>query len=259
MHYWIVMPAAGVGRRFGSAKQYAMLGERTVLQSALQVFLDDPQCHGGSLLLAPDDAQRRQLAAQIPERIRLVDGGAERAHSVCNGLRALEGRAAADDWVLVHDAVRPALSAADLRRLLQHGAEDAVGALLATPVADTVKRAQPAIAGAGGTAGAPGSQPGVRRCEATVARELLWLAQTPQMFRYAPLLRALELALAQGRTPTDEAQAMEWQGHAALLVQAQDSNLKITTAADLALLQAILRQRAAAGGERAGHAQRVTP
>jgi 2-C-methyl-D-erythritol 4-phosphate cytidylyltransferase len=92
-----------------------------------------------------------------------------------------------------------------------------------------------------------------------VARELLWLAQTPQMFRYAPLLRALELALAQGRTPTDEAQAMEWQGHAALLVQAQDSNLKITTAADLALLQAILRQRAPAGGERAGHSQRVTP
>jgi 2-C-methyl-D-erythritol 4-phosphate cytidylyltransferase len=234
MHYWIVMPAAGVGRRFGSAKQYALLGDRTVLETALQVFLDDPQCLGGSLLLPSDDPQRRQLAAGLPAHIAVIDGGAERAHSVCNGLRSLAARAAANDWVLVHDAVRPALSAPDLRRLLQHGGGDAVGALLATPVADTVKRAH---AGEAGSA--------LRRCEATLPRESLWLAQTPQMFRYAPLRSALERALAEGRTPTDEAQAMEWAGHAALLVAAQDSNLKITTAADLALLQAILRQRTA--------------
>jgi len=241
MHYWVVMPAAGIGRRFGSAKQYALLADRTVLQTALQVFLDDPQCRGGSVLLASADAQRRQLAAQLPERIALVDGGPERAHSVCNGLRSLEARAGADDWVLVHDAVRPALSGADLQRLLRHGAADAVGALLATPVADTVKRAHEDDAGG---AGAPGGAPAlVRRCEATVPRQSLWLAQTPQMFRYAALRGALERALAQGRIPTDEAQAMEWQGQAALLVPAQDSNLKITTAADLALLQAILRQR----------------
>lgn len=256
MHYWIVMPAAGVGRRFGSAKQYARLGHRTVLQTALQVFLDDPQCRGGSVLLASADAQRPQLAAQLPERIALVDGGAERAHSVCNGLRSLEMRAGADDWVLVHDAVRPALSAADLQRLLRHGAADAVGALLATPVADTVKRAQDGAGPATGASAAVGAVGGaavgaavagaslVRRCEATVPRESLWLAQTPQMFRYAVLRGALERALAQGRIPTDEAQAMEWQGHAALLVQAHDSNLKITTAADLALLQAILQHRA---------------
>jgi 2-C-methyl-D-erythritol 4-phosphate cytidylyltransferase len=245
MHYWVVMPAAGVGRRFGSAKQYALLDDRTVLQTALQVFLDDPQCRGGSVLLASADAQRRQLAAQLPERIMLVDGGSERAHSVCNGLRSLEARAGADDWVLVHDAVRPALSAADLQRLLRHGAADAVGALLATPVADTVKRAHPDVAGGG-----------VRRCDATLPRESLWLAQTPQMFRYAALRSALERALADGRTPTDEAQAMEWQGQAALLVQAQDSNLKITTAADLALLQAILRQRSDQGiGQGSGHAE----
>jgi 2-C-methyl-D-erythritol 4-phosphate cytidylyltransferase len=232
MHYWIVMPAAGVGRRFGSAKQYASLGNRTVLETALQVFLDDVQCHGGSLMLASDDPQRVQLAAALPPRIAVVDGGVERAHSVCNGLRSLASRADADDWVLVHDAVRPALSAADLQRLLRHGASDAVGALLAAPVADTVKRAQPAT-----------GQIGVRRCEATVPRESLWLAQTPQMFRYAPLRDALERALADDRVPTDEAQAMEWAGQAPLLVQALDSNFKITTATDLALLQEILRQR----------------
>ena len=233
MRYWIVMPAAGVGRRFGSAKQYALLGDRTVLQTALQVFLDDAQCQGGSLLLAADDAHRAQLAARLPARMVVADGGAERAHSVCNGLRALAPRALADDWVLVHDAVRPALSAADLQRLLHYGGLDDVGALLAAPVADTVKRAQDCAV-----------EPGVRRCEATVPRETLWLAQTPQMFHYAPLRAALEGALAAGRSPTDEAQAMEWAGQAALLVQAQDSNIKITTAADLALLEAILRQRA---------------
>jgi len=132
----------------------------------------------------------------------------------------------------VQRPARPALSAADLQRLLQYGGIDAVGALLAAPVADTVKRALDG-----------GGQIGVRRCAATLPREALWLAQTPQMFRYAPLRAALERAVADGRTPTDEAQAMEWQGHAALLVQAQDSNIKITTATDLLLAQAILRQR----------------
>jgi 2-C-methyl-D-erythritol 4-phosphate cytidylyltransferase len=232
MRYWIVMPAAGAGRRFGSSKQYALLGDRTVLETALQVFLDDAQCLGGSLLLATDDPQRERLAAGLPPHVAVVDGGPERAHSVCNGLRALAARAADEDWVLVHDAVRPVLSAADLQRVLEYGAADAVGALLAAPVADTVKRAQESA-----------GPIGVRRCAATLPREALWLAQTPQMFRYAPLRAALERAIAEGRTPTDEAQAMEWQGHAALLVQAQDSNIKITTAPDLRLAQAILRQR----------------
>jgi 2-C-methyl-D-erythritol 4-phosphate cytidylyltransferase len=232
MRYWIVMPAAGAGRRFGGSKQYALLGDRTVLETALQPFLDDPQCVGGSLLLAPDDPHRSRLAAGLPSHVSVDDGGAERAHSVCNGLRALAARAGAEDWVLVHDAARPALSAADLQRLLHYGGQDAVGALLAAPVADTVKRAQD-----------DSGQVGVRRCAATLPREALWLAQTPQMFRYAPLRAALERAVADGRTPTDEAQAMEWQGHAALLVQAQDSNMKITTATDLLLAQAILRRR----------------
>ena len=208
-----------------------------MLETALQPFLQDPQCAGGSLLLAADDPHRGRLTAALPSHISIDEGGAERAHSVCNGLRALEPRAAADDWVLVHDAARPALSAGDLQRLLQYGGQDAVGALLAAPVADTVKRAQEGSPPQGSGAS------GVRRCGATLPREALWLAQTPQMFRYAPLRAALERAVADGRTPTDEAQAMEWQGHAALLVPARDSNIKITTATDLLLAQAILRQR----------------
>jgi 2-C-methyl-D-erythritol 4-phosphate cytidylyltransferase len=235
MRYWLVMPAAGAGRRFGSAKQYARLGEHTVLELSLRPFLDDAQCAGGSLVLATDDPQRARLQQVLPAKIQLVDGGDERAHSVRNGLQALAARAAIDDWVLVHDAARPMLSAADLAALLQQGVSDGVGALLATPVADTVKRAR---------GGAAPSSAGAVRCEATLSREALWLAQTPQMFRIGPLRQALEQALSQGRRPTDEAQAMEWEGHAALLVPSRDPNLKVTTPADLRLAEAILLQRA---------------
>jgi 2-C-methyl-D-erythritol 4-phosphate cytidylyltransferase len=234
MQYWLVMPAAGAGRRFGSAKQYATLDRRTVLEVSLQQFLDDARCVGASLVLAADDPQRDRLSHALPPKVTLVDGGAERGQSVFNGLRALEADARDDDWVLVHDAARPTLSAGDLSRLLQHGAADAVGALLATPVADTVKRAASVEAASGAV-----------RCQTTVSREALWLAQTPQMFRYGPLRRALEQAIAQQRTPTDEAQAMEWQGQLALLVASHDQNIKVTRQADLALAESILRQRAA--------------
>jgi 2-C-methyl-D-erythritol 4-phosphate cytidylyltransferase len=230
MRYWLVMPAAGVGRRFGGAKQFAALNERTVLELALQPFVDDPQCLGGAIALSADEPRRAQLGARVPARFELIDGGPTRAHSVINGLAALAARAAASDWVLVHDAARPCLSAADLARLLA-GADGSQGALLAIPVADTVKRAQPL------------SDAEPLRCAATLSRELLWLAQTPQMFALGSLHAALEQALRSGRTPTDEAQAMEWQGVSARLVEARDTNIKITNAADLVLARAILRTR----------------
>jgi 2-C-methyl-D-erythritol 4-phosphate cytidylyltransferase len=233
MRYWLVMPAAGAGRRFGGAKQFAALHERTVLELALQPFTDDPQCQGGAIALSPGEPRRAELKQQLPARFELIDGGATRAHSVVNGLLALAAHADAADWVLVHDAARPCLSAADLARLVAQGA-DGPGALLAVPVADTVKRAQARSAG----------EPA--RCEATVSRESLWLAQTPQMFHLGALRLSLEQALGEGRTPTDEAQAMEWQGVAARLVEARDSNIKVTGTSDLLLAQAILQARAAA-------------
>ena len=230
MRYWLVMPAAGAGRRFGSAKQYAPLAGSTVLETALRLFEGDARCAGGALVLAEEDPHREALAARLAPRFRIVGGGAERVHSVCNGLAAVAERAAPADWVLVHDAARPCLSQADLTRLLEHAAEGEVGALLGMPVADTVKRASPA-------------DPGNARIVETVPRESLWLAQTPQMFRLDALRAALEHAIATRRTPTDEAQAMEWQGSPARLVTARDSNLKITNAADLALAEAILAAR----------------
>ncbi len=230
MQYWLVMPAAGAGRRFGGAKQFARLDERTVLEAALQPFLQDPQCLGGAVALTPGEPRWQELAAQVPPRFALIEGGATRAESVLNGLRALLARAAEQDWVLVHDAARPCLSAADLARLLA-GADGSMGALLAVPVADTVKRA------AATRAGAPA------QIEATEPRESLWLAQTPQMFVLGPLRRAIEQALALGRAPTDEAQAMEWQGVSARLVEARDTNVKVTSAADLLLARAVLQAR----------------
>jgi len=231
MRYWLVMPAAGAGRRFGGVKQFAALNQRTVLEMALQPFADDPECVGGSILLAPAEPRRAQLAARLPARFELIDGGSERAHSVNNGLTALAARAAAEDWVLVHDAARPCLSVADLARLLTGGEHSGQGALLAMPVADTVKQAQ---------ARNPGEPV---QCAATLSRESLWLAQTPQMFRLGALRAALEQARALGRVPTDEAQAMEWQGIRARLIEARDANIKVTSAADLLLAQAILRAR----------------
>jgi len=157
-----------------------------------------------------------------------------RAHSVRNGLAALAARAQPDDWVLVHDAARPCLSGADLSRLLEQGGADPVGAVLAVPLADTLKQAE---------AGQGAATAEAARIGQTLSREGLWQAQTPQMFRYAALRAALEQAIAAHRTPTDEAQAMEWCGLRARLVPAFDGNLKVTSAADLALAGAILAMR----------------
>ncbi len=228
LHYWLVMPAAGAGQRFGGAlpKQHAPLGAATVLESSLQLFVEDQRCRGVLLALAEHDAQRAALALRLPAKVRIVSGGAQRCASVLCGLAALAGQAQDDDWVLVHDAVRPCLSRADLDRLLDAGAAARSGALLAAPVADTVKHADE------------------QQCvERTVSREQLWRALTPQMFRYRRLYSALTQAQQAAREPTDEAQAIEWLGERPLLVAAAHSNIKVTTAEDLAVAAAILAAR----------------
>jgi 2-C-methyl-D-erythritol 4-phosphate cytidylyltransferase len=233
MRYWVVMPAAGASRRFGGEqrKQYAPLAGRTVLELALEPFLADARCLGVALALAGDDLDAVAGSYRLDERIWLLAGGVRRCDSVLLGLEALAARAAADDWVLVHDAARPCLSRADLERLLIAGQGHAIGALLAAPVTDTIKQA--------------GVQaPSAPVSERTVDRETLWRALTPQMFRYARLVAALRSAQAAGRAPTDEAQALEWQGEQALLVAARDSNIKITNAEDLIVAAALLSARA---------------
>jgi len=229
MRYWLVMPAAGAGHRFGAAapKQYASLEGRTVIEWALAPFLGDARCARIVVALAPGDEHWGRLPLREP--VVTTSGGSQRSDSVRNALAALAGEAQPSDWVLVHDAARPCLESADLERLLRHLGAHPVGGLLGVRVADTLKRGE----GAGAEAAVL----------ATEERAGLWRAQTPQMFRYGALCAALDAARAAGRTPSDEAQALEWQGQRPLLIEGAASNLKVTTAADLRLASAILRSR----------------
>jgi 2-C-methyl-D-erythritol 4-phosphate cytidylyltransferase len=227
LRYWLVMPAAGTGRRFGGdrPKQYATLAGRSVIEWALAPFLADPRCAGLCVALAPDDASFGALPVARDPRLRVAAGGDERAGSVLNGIAA--SGAADDDWILVHDAARPCLTEAARDALLDAVGTDPVGGLLAVPVVDTLKRA-----GAGD------------RVAATVARDGLWQAQTPQMFRRGVLERALRAVRDGGDdAPTDEAAAVERLGLAPKLVPGDRTNLKVTRPADLDEAAAILRRR----------------
>ena len=234
MKYYLVMPAAGSARRFqgDTPKQYAPLLGRTVIEWALAPFLADPRCARAVVVIAESDSTWQHVAARAgSERLSATTGGSERSASVRRGLAALEERADRDDWVLVHDAARPCLAAADLERLIARVTEGGSGGLLAVRTTDTLKEAR---------AGAAGESSAVA---ATVDRTNLWRALTPQMFRFGALCAALDAAHAAGRHPTDEAQALEWCGESPLLVEGLATNLKLTSGEDLALAEALLRAR----------------
>jgi 2-C-methyl-D-erythritol 4-phosphate cytidylyltransferase len=225
LQYWLIMPAAGSGRRFGASvpKQYLELAGRAVIEHALAPFVADTRCRGIVVALDPGDQLFSGLAVAREPKIRSVAGGAQRCDSVRNALVAIAG--ADDDWVLVHDAARPCLARADLDALIDALLEDPVGGLLAAPLSDTLKRADC-----------------VQRIVETLARESLWRAFTPQMFRLRLLRDAMAGAHAAGRLPTDEAQAVEWAGQSPRLVAGRTDNLKITSPADLELAAAVLAQ-----------------
>jgi len=232
MRYFVVIPAAGSGRRFSASvpKQYAALGSSTVIEHALNTFESDPDCAGIVGAVAADDPLWPVIAARRSRLIETAEGGEQRAHSVRNALRALAARVRDDDWIMVHDAARPCFASSDLALLKRELAAHPVGGLLAIPLADTLKRALE-----------PASQ--VTHVDATLDRDGLWRAATPQVFRFGVLLRALEAALASGRMPTDEAQAIEWSGQRPRLVAGRADNIKVTTADDLVLAGAILGTR----------------
>ncbi|HEY5789294.1 MAG TPA: 2-C-methyl-D-erythritol 4-phosphate cytidylyltransferase [Gammaproteobacteria bacterium] len=218
--HWLVIPAAGSGRRIGGPvpKQYLELAGQPLLAHTLRCFVGHPALAGIVVVLAAGDSGWEALDPALRAAVGTVPGGAERSDSVAAGLAALADRAAADDWVLVHDAARPCLRRDDLDRLLATLADDPVGGILAVPVRDTMKRAD----AGGGIA-------------ATVARDALWHAQTPQMFRYGLLREALARAAADGVAVTDEAQAVERLGRVPRLVAGHADNLKITRPEDLPL------------------------
>jgi 2-C-methyl-D-erythritol 4-phosphate cytidylyltransferase len=207
-------------------KQYLALAGKPMLWHAVRA-LSVPQVSAVFVVLAADDEHfARHDWSAFGEKLQpLYCGGATRRDSVLNGLVNVRGEVDADDWVLVHDAARPCLPAADLLRLMEEGANDAIGAILALPVADTVKTAAK-------------DEAGVQRIAATQDRSQLWLAQTPQMFRTGLLAQALSKAPG----ATDEASAVEKMGLKPRLVLGSRQNLKITYPEDVAIAQAILAQ-----------------
>ncbi|MEQ8660846.1 MAG: 2-C-methyl-D-erythritol 4-phosphate cytidylyltransferase [Gammaproteobacteria bacterium] len=226
-----VVPAAGVGRRMGGEvpKQYLVLAGRTVLEHTLARIAGHAAVAGVAIAIAADDDRFAALAPGLPPACRVVTGGAERCHSVLAGLDALAGAAADDDWALVHDAARPCVRGTDIDRMLGELAGHAVGGILAVPVRDTLKRCDAA-----------------GNITATVDREHLWHALTPQMFRFGTLRQALRDALDSGRLVTDEAQAIEGAGLVPRVVAGHADNIKITHPADLALAELILAAQARA-------------
>jgi 2-C-methyl-D-erythritol 4-phosphate cytidylyltransferase len=227
--YWLVVPAAGSGRRMAAGatdcpKQYRRLAAATLIEQALAPFLADQRCLGVVVALADGDRRWRELPLARDPRIATVTGGRERRDSVAAALAAVAARAASDPWVLVHDAARPCVSRAEIDALLAALATSPDGALLGLPVADTLKRATADL-----------------RVASTVSRDGVWRALTPQAFR----LRRLQAALAAGGTATDEAGAVEALGDQPRLVAGSPFNIKVTEPADLLFAAQLL-----AGGGR---------
>jgi 2-C-methyl-D-erythritol 4-phosphate cytidylyltransferase len=226
VHHWVVIPAAGVGKRMQSdvPKQYHAIHNKTVLEHTIKVFLQHPQISRVVVVLEGSDSHWSQLDCAQDAKVLLAVGGETRAQSVLNGIVSLQPYAQPHDWVLVHDAARPGLSTSALDRLLLSVGEDDVGGILAVPIADTVKRVLE------------------DRIEETVDRKQLWLAQTPQMFRYQILCEALLSAIRDGVAVTDEASAIERIGLKPKIVMGDPYNIKITTSRDKDLMQMLLSE-----------------
>jgi 2-C-methyl-D-erythritol 4-phosphate cytidylyltransferase len=216
-----LIPAAGSGTRMcgDTPKQYVKIGHQSMLEHSVAALASDARIGEIVVVVARDDRRHRAIAPRRGVRFEPV-GGASRAESVRNGLHAMG--AGTGGWVLVHDAARPCLSQPELARLIDAVIDDKVGGLLALPLADTLKRARD------------------DRVDTTVAREALWRAQTPQMFRHEVLLRALETAPDLDAV-TDESSAVEQCGLHPRLVAGNATNIKVTTNDDWSLAAAILR------------------
>lgn len=219
--YVALIPAAGVGARMaaGSPKQYLPIAGRPMLRHTIDAFRSSPLIQHTYVVVSADDPF---IDGVVPaEGVTVLRcGGATRMESIRNGLRMLHGSVALDDWILVHDAARPGLDAELIARLIVETGEHPAGGLLALPVVDTVKRSR-----AGEVA--------------TVSRDGLWLAQTPQMFHYQLLCRALDAATDPSAI-TDDASAVEALGLAPKLVEGHPRNLKVTLPADIRIAEMYL-------------------
>jgi 2-C-methyl-D-erythritol 4-phosphate cytidylyltransferase len=223
---WAVVPAAGVGKRMQAdrPKQYLPLGGKTVIENTLERLLHSEAFNAVAVAISIEDPYWPELPVSSDPQIITAPGGTERADSVLSALKILEGSAAEDDWVLVHDAARPCLTATDIHLLIDSLQDDPVGGILALSSHDTLKQVE------------SGSIVG------TVDRSKVWRALTPQMFRYGMLRDALQEAEGNPAI-TDEASALELKGLQPKIVEGRPDNIKITRPEDLALAQFYMEQQ----------------
>jgi 2-C-methyl-D-erythritol 4-phosphate cytidylyltransferase len=223
---WCIVPAAGNGARFGGEipKQYLNLAGASLLLRTLERLATHAQIAGLVVVLAAGDRHWPGITVMHGKPVLTTLGGGERADSVLAGLLALPVDVTSEHFILVHDAARPCLRHIDLSNLIAlAGAGD--GGLLACPVRDTLKRADP------------------NQCVLqTESRSALWRALTPQMFRRGALRAALQKASTENISVTDEAMAMELLGIRPLLVEGSEDNIKVTTPADLILAEFLLQR-----------------
>ncbi len=223
-----MVPAAGTGTRLGDAlpKQYLDVNGFPMIYHALAVLGRISRIDQICVVLSAEDRHWQPLMANAVGNMRgrvdaLLVGGPTRGESVLNGLVAMQNSMDANDWVMVHDAARPCIRAELIEQFIDELQDDVIGGLLALPLADTIKR-----------------DAGNLRVESTLARDGIWRAQTPQMFRYG-MLRA---AMQKMPDATDEAQAIEALGHQPKLVMGDSANLKVTYAPDLKLARMLLSE-----------------
>lgn len=226
--YWAIVPAAGVGKRMQAdrPKQYLALNGITVIEQTLTRLLQVKQLSAVVVAISKQDPYWPNLKISKNPHIYTAVGGKERADSVLSALNSIADQAAADDWVLVHDAARPCITQEDIELLINKLSLDDVGGILALPSHDTLKAVNDKLA-----------------ISDTVDRGKIWRALTPQMFRYNALKNALQEAADKGWVMTDDASAMELQGKQPKIIAGRADNLKITRPEDLALAQFYLEQQ----------------
>jgi 2-C-methyl-D-erythritol 4-phosphate cytidylyltransferase len=227
--YFALVPAAGSGQRLPGTqpKQYLPVAHRALMFHALSTLCACPQINKVFVVLAPEDAcwqesfvRNTSRGFRHAQKLEVLwCGGEQRADSVRLGLVAMANVLSDDDWVLVHDAARPGLPQENLQEMIEALSDDDIGGILAMPVVDTLKK-----------------EDGAGRIAATVDRQGLWQAQTPQMFRY----RKLYEALCAYPEVTDEASALEEAGYAPRLIRGSVRNFKVTWPDDLRMAEALL-------------------
>jgi 2-C-methyl-D-erythritol 4-phosphate cytidylyltransferase len=218
-------------------KQYLTIDGTPLLLHALRRLSAVREIQNIIVVIHPEDSRWAELEKSIKEefgnRIITVMGGGERYQSVLNGLTALTEFAGKDDWVLVHDAVRPCVRTSDIENLIQKVSLHSIGGLLGSPVDNTLKRVDKELT-----------------VIETVDRESYWNALTPQMFRFALLKESIQTVVVSGEQVTDEAAAMEVAGFKPIMIAGHKDNIKITVEADLVLASQILKNQASDNGSK---------